>query len=95
MLNGTVAVGTVNIFSTSGRDYDYEELADMAISKIINIGPEVPSPIREQAFAFRDKVKNIIMHYLKAAQECERRTIAIKVRELGNATLADIIEKGL
>lgn len=95
MHSGLVAIGSVSVMSTSGRDLDHEELADMAISKIMSIGPEVPSPIREQAFAYRDRVRDIIMLYLKAAQDCERRTIAIKVRELGNDALAKVIEGGL
>lgn len=88
-----IAVGTVKVFATTDRGYSPEELAEMAISKIISIG-DVPQPIKEQVEAYKERIQSVLIHYLDAAQKEERKTVARRLAKNGYETLAAAVERG-
>ena len=48
--------GNVTVHSTSGRGFSPEELAEMALDKIVYVGSKSHPVIREQAEAFKNKI---------------------------------------
>ena len=94
MHKGTFSLGTVKVFATTDRGYSAEELAEMAMAKIMHIGPDVPEPIRMQALAYRDRVQEVLIHYLNEAQKSERQTIARRLAANRYETLAAAVERG-
>ena len=85
------SVGSVNVVSSDNGGLSSDQLADMAATKIIYISDEAPEPIRLQAEAFKDRVRNLVQYYVELARKEERATICAKVREAGQHQLADAI----
>ena len=46
-------LGPVNVVTTSNRGHNAEEMADMALNKIMMVSDNAPPVIRDQAIAFR------------------------------------------
>tara|TARA_R100001224_G_scaffold105952_1_gene80049 strand:- start:301 stop:588 length:288 start_codon:yes stop_codon:yes gene_type:complete len=84
-------VGTVNIVTSDNGGLSNDQIADMLASKLIYISDEAPEPIRLQAEAFQDRVRNLAQYYIELARKEERASICAKVREAGQHQLADAI----
>jgi len=85
------SVGTVNVVSSDNGGLSNDQIADMLATKLIYISDEAPDPIRLQAEAFRDRVRNLAQYYIELARKEERASICAKVREAGQNQLADAI----
>ena len=88
---GSGAVGGVNIITSNNGGLSNDQIADMAADKIMYISDDAPEPIKLQAEAFKDKVRNLVQYYVELARREERATICAKVREAGQHELADAI----
>jgi len=88
---GTGAIGGVNIITSENGGLSNDQIADMAANKIIYISDDAPEPIRLQAEAFKDRVRNLVQYYVELARKEERATICEKVREAGQLELAKAI----
>ena len=88
---GTGAAGFVNIVTSDNGGLSNDQIADMAAGKIMYISEDAPEPIRLQAEAFKDKVRNLVQYYVELARKEERATICAKVREAGQLELAKAI----
>ncbi len=84
-------VGSVNIVTSENGGLSNDQIADMLASKLIYISDEAPEPIRLQAEAFRDRVRNMAQYYIELARKEERASICAKVREAGQMELANAI----
>lgn len=89
--SSSVLVGTASVVTTNGRDLNAEELTNMAVDRIISISEQAPMPIREQAFAFREKLHAIILFYMKRAARSERIEISNLLRKEGFHQISDKI----
>jgi len=87
----TVSVGVASVVTTNNRDLNPEELADLALRKIISISADTPMPLREQALAFQDKLRAILVFYMKRSARSERLSIADLLKKEGLAQIADKI----
>ena len=85
------SVGSVNVVSSDNGGLSNDQIADMAANKIMHISDEAPEPIRLQAEAFKDRVRNLVQYYVELARKEERATICAKVREAGQHQLAEAI----
>lgn len=83
--------GRVNVFTTSNRGFTPEEIAERALDKIIYVGDKSHPLIREQAFAFKEQLRGVLVQYMAEAQQNERTTIAAKLRAAGYPQVADTI----
>tara|TARA_X000001382_G_scaffold83843_1_gene59320 strand:- start:492 stop:785 length:294 start_codon:yes stop_codon:yes gene_type:complete len=88
---GAGAVGGVSIVTSDNGGLSNDQIADMAANKIIYISDDAPEPIRLQAEAFKDRVRNLVQYYVELARKEERATICAKVREAGQHELAKAI----
>jgi hypothetical protein len=91
MNNATSEVGVVNVFTADHRGHTPEELAHLALDKILYVGEKSHPAIIEQAKAFKEQIRSVLVHYLNAAQEAERTTIAAKLTRHGYDDLAKLI----
>jgi hypothetical protein len=69
-----------------------EEWAETAVRRIVSVSLDSPMPIREQAFAFREDVKKILIHYFEKVARSERTTVRAILEEGGYSELAKHIE---
>ena len=85
------SVGTVNVVSSDNGGLSNDQIADMLAAKLIYVSNDAPEPIRLQAEAFRDRVRNLAQYYIELARKEERASICDKVREAGQLELAKAI----
>ena len=52
--------------------------------KIVAVSETAPEPIRQQAQAFSDNVRNVVHYHIELARREERATICHKLREAGH-----------
>ena len=72
-------VGNVMVHTTQNRGHSAEELTEMALDKIIFVGKEAPEPLREQALAYRDNIRSVLLFYMRQAMLSERTTMAAEM----------------
>jgi hypothetical protein len=76
-VNGGIETGFVNIVSSNNGGLSNDQISEMATNKIVAVSETAPEPIRQQAQAFSDNVRNVV-HYQ---------------REAGHPDLADTIRR--
>ena len=84
-------VGSVNIMTSENGGLSNDQIAEMLANKLIYISDDAPEPIRLQAEAYRDRVRNLAQYYIELARKEERASICAKVREAGQVELANAI----
>ena len=84
-------IGSVNIMTSENGGLSNDQIAEMLANKLIFISDDAPEPIRLQAEAFRDRVRNLAQYYIELARKEERASICAKVREAGQMELANAI----
>ena len=72
-------VGHAYVCATKDRGHTAEELADMALNKIVFIGADVPDPIKEQALAYRENLRSVLVFYMRQAMLSERTTMKAEI----------------
>jgi len=72
---GSATVGNVSVHTTRNRGHSAEELTDMALDKIIYVGGNMPDPIKAQALAYKDGLRDILLFYMRQAMLSERVTM--------------------
>jgi len=92
-LNSETEVGTLGVTTTDHRGHTIEEIAEMAINKIISISKTAPAPIREQAHVFKETCKKVITYYMQEAVNNHMCTIGNQLEKQGQKDLANIIRR--
>ena len=90
---GEAGVGDVGVFTSTNRGHSAEEMAEMALNKIMLVADDAPPVIRDQAIAHRDKLKDVLIFYMKRMAQSERTTIWAQMRQQGHDDLAEIIRR--
>lgn len=83
--------GNIKVHATSGRGFTPEELAEMALDKIVYVGSQSHPVIREQAETFKNNLRVVLVHYLQQAVRSDRTTIANRLREAGHPELTILL----
>jgi hypothetical protein len=91
---GNAQPGNVTITATKGRGHSPEELADMALEKIIYVSKDMPPEIKEQALVYRDRIRSVLIHYLEKAQRSEMTTLNSALLKHGKEELVTAIRNG-
>jgi hypothetical protein len=93
--NSTSALlgGGVKVYTTSNRGFTPEEISERAVDKIISVGSQTHPVIREQAEAFKENIRKVIVHYMKEAISSNNTTLAHKFRQAGHPELIKILEE--
>lgn len=86
-----VNLGTPIVVATQNRGMSPEEWVDLALSRILSISETTPMPIREQALAFQENLRALLLFYFKKVAKSERTTIAALLRKEGFPHIADKI----
>jgi hypothetical protein len=89
---GTGSVGNVMVMTTQGRGFTPEEVAERALDKIIYIGSHAHPAIRDQAEAFKDSIRGVLVHYMHEAVRSHNVTLANKITKAGYPELVTILD---
>lgn len=82
----------VSVATTSDRGFTPEEVAERALDKIISVGDNSHYAVREQAIAFREQIRGVLVFYLREAIQSDRTTIANRLRQAGHPDLVDLLK---
>jgi hypothetical protein len=90
---GAGDIGFVTVHATSGRGATPEELVERAMDKVMYVSMEAPPEIKVQALEYQDRIRAVLLHYLRAAVAAEHTTIAFKLREAGFPELIPLLSR--
>ena len=91
--SGNSEIGNVAVFTSTNRGHSPEEMADMALNKIMLVSEDAPPVIREQALAYKAKLKEILIFYMNRMAQSERTTIWALMQQQGHEDVAEIIRR--
>ncbi len=92
MINGGALLGEIKAVSVSGRGFTPEEVAEMALDTIVYIGEGSHPVIRDQAEAFRQQIRAVLVRYMRQAVASHNTTLANRFREAGHPELIKLLE---
>lgn len=81
-----------DVHATEGRGHTPEELANFAVDKIMYVSKDANPLIRDQAQAFKEHIRVVLVKYLKQAVKSDRTTLANRLREAGHSELIKLLE---
>lgn len=84
--------GNVMVQTTHGRGFTPEEIAERALDKIVYVGSNSHPAIREQAEAFKDSIRKVLVFYLHEAVRSNNVTLVNRLNNAGYPELAKILE---
>jgi hypothetical protein len=87
------AVGSFFVKTTNERGFTPEEISEDLLNKLIFVSTEAHPAIREQAVAFKDQIRPLIVHYMKQAVRSDRTTLAAEFSKQGHHDTAEIIRR--
>lgn len=85
-------LGDIKATAVSGRGFTPEEVAEQALSKIISVGGNCHPVIRDQAEAFKDQIRGVLVHYMHQAVRSNHTTLANRFRAAGHPELVKLLE---
>jgi hypothetical protein len=86
------AVGSVVVQTTDNRGFTPEEIADRALDKIMYVGSQTHPAIRDQAEAFRENIRKVIVFYMHEAIRSHNVTLVSKFKQAGHPELTAILD---
>jgi hypothetical protein len=92
-LKTNTQTGNLGVVTTNYRGHSIEEVAKMAIEKVISISDTAPAPIKAQAHAFKNACHKIIVYYMQEAVNNHMCTICNQLEKQGQKDLANIIRR--
>lgn len=93
-LGPITTIGNVKVLTTSGRGHSADEIADLFTERAVRFSLEnAPEPLKQQAIAFRENLRNIAREYIMMAMRSERTTVCNLLREAGALDLAKAVER--
>ena len=69
------------------------EVAERALDKIIQVGDQSHPLVREQAIAFRNHIREVLVFYMNEVVKFDRVTLAHKLREAGHPELIKLLDE--
>ena len=90
---GVSQAGNVNVMTSDKGGLNNEQIADLAVDKIVSISDQAPPHVRQQANQFREHLKKVLYHYLLLARKEERASIVHILRSNGQKEMAEYIRR--
>ena len=85
-------IGTPTVVTTTDRGMNAEEWAELAVKRIVDVSMDAPMPLREQALAYQNSIKALLIDYFYKVARSERATIKVILEKQGHADIAKNIE---
>lgn len=89
---GGATLGFAKAMGVSGRGFTPEELADAALDRIISVGSNSHPAIREQAEAFREQIRGVLIAYGHQVIRSNNTTLSNRFRNAGHPELTIFLE---
>lgn len=89
---GVITGGDVMVMTTSGRGFTPEEIAERALDKIIFVGSNTHPAIRDQAEAFKNSIREVLVYSMHEAIRSHNVTLVNKFQRAGYPELVNILD---
>ena len=90
--SGIIQVGSVTVKTTQNRGLSIEHWADRCLSKIVYVA-DVDSIIKDQAEAFKENIRQVLIYYMTQAIKSDRTTLYNLFLKQGHRDMAEILRK--
>ena len=90
---GNSNLGDIQVFTSNNSGHSPEQMAEMAVNKIMLVSKDAPPVIREQALQFREVIKEQLVFYMRKMAQSERTTIWALMKQQGHEDMAEIIRR--
>ena len=90
--SGGALLGEIKAMGVSGRGFTPEELAENALDRIISISSSADPVIRQQAEAFREHLRAVLISYGRQCIRSNHTTISNRLRNAGHPELTQLLE---
>ena len=87
------SLGNAVVFTSDNGGHSPEQIAEMALNKIMAVSDTAPPVIREQAYAHRQRLKEVLVFYMNKMCQSERTTIWALMKQQGHEDMAEIIRR--
>jgi len=87
-----IVLGEAKAVAVSGRGFTPEEITDQALTKILYVGQSCHPAIKDQAEAFREQIRSVILSATRQAVRSNHTTLANKFRAAGYPELVKLLE---
>jgi hypothetical protein len=91
--SGGALLGDIKAMGVSGRGFTPEELADNAVERIISISATADPVIRQQAEAFKNHIRSVLVSYGNQCIRSHNTTLTNRFRDAGHPELTKLLEK--
>ena len=89
----TGAVNGVTVKTTKQRGFTPEELSYDCADKILSVSDYADPIVKEQAKAFKERIRRVVEFYLKEAVKSDRTTVYNEIIRAGQPQLAELIRR--
>ena len=86
-------VGAALVYTSENQGHSPEQMAEMALSKMILVAEDANPLIRDQAIEYQKQLREILIDYMKKMAASERTTIWALMRSQGHEDMAEIIRR--
>ena len=83
----------VSVGTTQNRGWTVEEVADRCLQRIIAVSDNAPPEIRDQAVAFKEAIRPLLIFYMKEVVNSDRTTVYNIIREAGHPEVAEFVRR--
>ena len=83
--------GPTAVYTSDHGGHTVEQLADMCVNKLMVVSDEAPPEIRDQAQAFKDRMRMVVEFYMRQVKMCDRKTIIYQLNKHGLKDYVDVI----
>jgi hypothetical protein len=91
--DGSGDIGNVTVMTSDNGGHSPEQIAELALNKIIMVSENAPPVIRDQAIAHREKLREILIYYMNKMAQSERTTLWALFNKQGHGDMAEIIRR--
>ena len=91
--SGGALLGQITAKGVSGRGFTPEELAENAVDRIISISATADPVIRQQAEAFKEHIRAVLVSYGHQCIRSNNTTLTNRFRDAGHPELTKLLEK--
>ena len=90
-MSGNGQVGSVLVTTSTDGGHSIKAVAQRCIDKIIVISETAPEPIRLQAEAFKERLRNTVEFYFRQMALSDRTTVIAELEKHGLTAAVDVV----
>jgi hypothetical protein len=83
----------VDVETTTNGGHPPEFWADRCVDRLIHVSDDAPPAIREQAVAYREQLRAVVLLHMQRAIQSDRTTISYAITEAGHPRLAEVLRR--